>query len=74
MNALKAWWGVRAGLIPGEEMPEYRRQWCYSSEDYQADGNARGAKYRDMERQAHEYASSLTAGGLNWVNVEYLWL
>lgn len=74
MNALKACWAVRAGLVPGEEMEEYRRQWCYTSQDYEADGRERGERYKAMEREAHTYAGQLTSGGLNWVNVEYLWL
>jgi hypothetical protein len=28
---------VRAGLIPGQPMPEYGKLWCYTSEDYEAD-------------------------------------
>lgn len=74
MTAMRAYWGVRAGLIPGEEMPEYRRQWSYSSADYEADGHRRGERYKAMGTEARDYAAELSFGGLNWVNAEYLWL
>ena len=80
MNALKASWQVRAGLIPGTPMPEYDKQWLYSSRDYEQDGETQvglrsdGSKYLHMRNEAHDYAQQLEAGGLNWVTVEYLWL
>lgn len=74
MNALKAQWGVVAGLIPGEQMPEYTRVWNYTSTDYEADGNQRGEIYRRCAAEAHGYASDLERGGLNFATVQYLWL
>lgn len=74
MIAMRAFWGVHAGLIPGEEMREYLKQWSYTSADYEADGNTRGERFKSMAREARDYAERLTLGGLNWVNVEYLWL
>jgi hypothetical protein len=72
--AMRAYWGVHAGLIPGDEMREYLRQWSYTSADYEADGNRRGERYKAIEKEARDYAAELSFGGLNWVNVEYLWL
>lgn len=74
MIAMRAYWGVHAGLIPGEEMREYLGQWSYTSQDFEADGCVRGDRYKAMDKEARDYAAGLCFGGLNWVNVEYLWL
>lgn len=80
MNALKAQWVVRAGLIPHDEMPEYTQVWQYTSDDYKRDGGtpegrrAAGSRYMQCCVEAHRHAKQLEAGGLNWVTVEYLWL
>lgn len=74
MNALKAQWVVRAGLIPGDEMTEYRKVWSYVSNDYALDGNKRDARYAAMMVEASAYAADLQGGGLNWVNLEYMWM
>ena len=80
MNALKASWQVRAGLIPGTPMPEYDKQWLYSSTLYDQDGGTQESLSKDgsyfgvLNYAAHEYASRLRTGGFNWVTVEYLWL
>lgn len=73
-TGLKACWTVRAGLIPGVTMSEYSSDWNYTSLDYENDGNKKGETYNGTVKAVHEYASSLEAGGLNWVAVEYLWM
>jgi hypothetical protein len=41
INALKATWTVRGGIIPGSDhQPELTKQWLYTSEDYQRDAEA----------------------------------
>lgn len=35
---LKAVFTVKAGIVPGQAMPQYTKQWAYTSEDYEADG------------------------------------
>lgn len=72
--AMKAYWSVRAGLIPGESVPEYGEQWVYTSQDFEADGNKRGERFEANARKASDHARKLSAGGLNWVEVRYLWL
>ena len=74
MVALKAQWVVRAGLIPGDEMSEYTKAWSYTSVDFKEDGNARGERFSKMDMEAERYGAALRFGGLNWVNVEYMWM
>lgn len=74
MNALKAQWVVRAGLIPGEAMDEYSKAWSYTSNDYTADGGKRGALFIESDTEANRHARDLRGGGLNWVTLEYLWM
>lgn len=74
MNALKAQWVVRAGLIPGEAMTEYSKAWSYTSKDYSDDGNKRGGIFFRAAVEADSYAGDLRDGGLNWVTLEYLWM
>lgn len=74
MNALKAQWVVRAGLIPGDAMDDYSRAWSYTSNDYTADGGKRGERFTKADKEAHEWAGKLRDGGLNWVTLEYMWM
>ena len=74
MNALKAMWNVQAGLIIGEPMHEYSRSWSYTSKEYQSDQNKRGPEFQEMQAKATAYATGLQNGGLNWVNLTYVWL
>jgi len=74
VNALKAQWAVYAGLIPSEPMPEYTKAWSYTSDDYAADGNKRGALFFKAASAADRYANDLRDGGLNWVTTSYIWM
>lgn len=74
MNALKAFWSVKCGLIPGDAMSEYSKAWNYTSQDFTHDGGKRGARFDEADAEASKYAAELRNGGLNWVTLEYLWL
>jgi len=77
--AAKACWEVSAGLIPGQQMPEYFKRWVYTSDDYASDGGTQdgllkpSSIYATQMHEVHTYANTLEAGGLNWVKVDYLW-
>ena len=74
MMAAKAFWQVQAGLIPGQPMAQYNKAWSYTSQDYAEDGDERGYIFDEMRREAHDYATELERGGLNWVTLSYVWL
>lgn len=76
---LKAAWEVRAGLIPGQAMPEYTKRFLYTSEDYEEDGrHAKEFAYHPifMKRMAeassyhHQISNPQT---LNWAELTFLW-
>ena len=69
---------VTAGVVPGELIPDYTRQWFYTSADYEGDI----AKPQDEQTTftaymtaAHGYAQAITdPRRLNWVKVEWIWV
>lgn len=87
MLALKASWQVHAGRIPGTPIPEYTRTWHYTSDEYardKADGNdipgkegeafvPDSGRFNELKYDASVYAEFLQKGGLNWVNLAYVW-
>ena len=78
MTRAKAFWTVTAGVL-SEAMPEYTKRWGYTSADYEQDiENAEKAEetaFMRMDREAHEYARSIThPSHVNWVKVEFLWV
>lgn len=75
MNMLKAAWTVTGNLIwVGEPDPEYTRTWSYTSRDYEADGNKRGALFAQKQLMAMAYANQLQDRGFNWVDLQYVWV
>jgi len=72
-----ATWEVRAGLIPGTPMPEYTRQFHYTSENKVADLEKPAGTLTTFNAQmllAHQYAQNLSnPGNLNWVEVTFIW-
>jgi hypothetical protein len=76
---LKAAWEVRAGLIPGQPMPEYTKCFVYTSANYEEDGrHAEEFAYQPifMKRLAeassyHEQMSNPKV--LNWAELTFLW-
>jgi len=78
MTRAKAFWTVTAGIIPGDAMVEYSKQWGYTSEDYEQDREVEvmsESVFARMDREAHAYAKSITHPAyVNWVKVEFLWI
>ncbi len=66
-RALRTSFEVVAGLIPGQPMPEYTKQW------HLADGFTEEEWHRARE-EAYAYARTITnPHGLNWVHVDWIW-
>jgi hypothetical protein len=79
MTRAKGFWTVTAGVLLNESMPEYGKQWCYTSADYEQDiknaENGEETGFMRMDREAHEYARSITHPSfVNWVKMEFLWV
>ena len=77
--ALKASWEVNAGVIPGTPIPEFTKQWHYTSQHFEED--ARHAEepayqpiFMKMLAEATAYQCQLTdPRRLNWVRLTFLW-
>jgi hypothetical protein len=90
MEALKAQFSVRAGVIPGEAMPELTKGWPYLSSDYAEDGRIYqewlakpeaergpmpGSRFLEMRDAAIEEYKRLTdPARVNWVQMGFMWL
>ena len=71
-NTWRCAWIVTAGIIPGEPMPEYTRQWGMTSAEWEAPGNV--ALFNACLVAALEYARYLSDPYLlNWTNVHWIW-
>ena len=81
-SRLRCTWSVTAGIIPGEPIPDYSRQWCLTSEQWEKDLAAANQGNPDppwtflaYQTAAREYAQSLeNPRSLNWVKCEWMWL
>lgn len=80
MNAAKAFWTVRAQLIPSIHNPsEPAKQWTYTSEDKAEDDKLPGGRYqpgaifRTLQADALAFATDLQLEGWNVVTLEYVW-
>lgn len=78
MNHCKALITVTAGVLPGQAMAEYGKQWSYNSDDYEADSHTPPDQPTIFSRyldEAHDYAKGLSNPGyVNWVRVDWLWV
>jgi hypothetical protein len=78
MLAAKALFEVRAGVIPGESIPEYTKQWGYTSDDYEADKivpQEQPTVFSRRLQEAHDYAMGLSNPAyVNWVRVDWIWV
>ncbi len=78
MLAAKALFEVRAGVIPGQAMDEYTKQWGYTSADYEADQTVpqdQPTVFSQRLQQAHDYAMGLSNPAyVNWVRVDWVWI
>jgi hypothetical protein len=69
---------VEAGVILGEPMAQYTKQWEYDSGDYELDRKTPG----DMPTifslrlsEAHDYAMGLSNPRyVNWVRIDWIWI
>ena len=80
---LKASWTIRAGVIPGQSMPEFFRQYFYTSEMDQQDtaNNPRGSNpgyhslLAKMRAEAMDYYVQVSMPQMNnWAEIVFLWL
>jgi hypothetical protein len=72
-NALKAYWQVTAGVIPGEPEPEFSRCWKLTSADVES--AARTALFEATREAALAYARVLMdPARFNVVTIEFVWL
>lgn len=78
MNALRCMVQVTAGLIVGEPMREYSKQWSFGSETYRKmkDGDQEAGQLWDrLMKESREYTEALENPGLvNWVIRSWIWL
>jgi hypothetical protein len=78
MLAAKALFEVRAGVIPGEAMAEYTKQWGYTSDDYERDKDTprdQPTIFSKRLEEVHVYAMGLSNPFyVNWVRVDWIWL
>jgi hypothetical protein len=74
----KALIGVQAGIIPGQPMPEYTKNWGYTSEDYELDKKVppdQSTIFSKRLQEAHDYAMGLSNPAyVNWVRVDWEWV
>ena len=79
VNALKASWEVRAGVISGDPRADYTRHWRYTSEDYAEDEAHRdNATYHSifakLRAEALDYYVQVSMPNLNnWAEISFLW-
>lgn len=75
---LTGYWRVVAGVIPGDAMPEYNRQFLYTSDLYEQDRDAsdfQATRFAALMKEAHEDAMSIPhPSRLPWVQVEFVWI
>jgi len=86
--AAKGAWEVRAGIIPGQAMPELTRRWVYTSADREKDetesqlaaersataGLAYHAIFAKMRAEAVDYHLQMSNPRvMNWAELTFIW-
>ena len=78
IEAAKAFWQVTAGLHQEHIIPEYSRQWGYTSSEYEKDCQTPESEptiFQKRDIEVHEYARSITdPRRVNYVKLEFLWV
>jgi hypothetical protein len=78
VTAAKAFFEVRAGVIPGVVMGEYTKQWSYNSDEFEQDRNTpedQPTIFSKRLAEVHEYAKGLSNPAyVNWVHVNWIWV
>lgn len=78
-QSLKASWEVRAGVIPGQPIPELTKQFYYTSRDYEEDGeHAKELNYQPLFMKqmacASSYHQQMSNPQLNnWAELTFIW-
>lgn len=78
-EALKAAWEVRAGVIPGQAMPEYTKRFLYTSRDHEEDGaHAQETGYQPLFMKqmacASSYHQQMSDPRMNnWAELTFIW-
>lgn len=81
-QALKAAWEVRAGVLPGIPIPEFTKQFIYTSDDNEADNAANPggkdpsyhSKLAKVRAEAMDYYLQVSLPNLNnWATITFLW-
>lgn len=76
---LIAAWEVRAGVIPGSPMPQYSKQFLYTSEDVDKDAEhandfAYQTIFNQRQFQAMSYHLQMSSPSLNnWADLTFIW-
>jgi hypothetical protein len=73
---LRAAWEVRTGLLPGTAMPEFTKQWFYTSDDFEKDRESTEPIniFTSKLKEAYEYAAQMTdPAHINWVDLSFIW-
>lgn len=76
--AMKAQWTLTAGILPGEPMPEFTKQWSYTNVDHKKDQGVPSEEptiYSEKIDEVYDLAKGMcNPGYVNWVKVEFIWL
>lgn len=79
MEALKAAWEVRAGLIPGQPLPEWTKRFVYTSAQVEEDGqHAKDVTYQTIfnkrQFEAMSYHLQMSNPQIsNWAELTFIW-
>jgi hypothetical protein len=84
--ALRCYWRVSGGIIPGVEVPKYTRRWEMTSDIWEAENAMSEEEFKaahpdgkstfwKQREEAYAYAASLSnPNALNWVRVDWIWI
>lgn len=79
LEALKASWEVRAGIIPGQPIPEFTKRWHYTSKQHHEDETINNkptdhAVFSKMRAEALDYYLQVSMPNLNnWAELTFVW-
>jgi hypothetical protein len=79
-EGLKGFWAVSAGIVPGDTMPQYTKNFYYLSAHYDEDikGAKEGSKeshFQSFRDEALAYAKDIMdPRSVNWVKLEWVWV
>jgi len=79
-QGLKGMWGVSAGIVLGDTMPQYTKNFYYLSpmfdEDVeQARAGKKDSHFQSLRDEALAYAKDMMdPRSVNWVKLEWVWV